>query len=413
MKLTKLEQDLVEAMASLEIIDCHEHLGPERSRIAAEVDVFTLFAHYTRGDLMVTGMSEADYNALFNRAIPLERRWDLFAPHWDNIRWGSYARAALLAAQKFYDVDDINETTYEALSDRMRKANTPGLYERVLKDACNIRTALTQCGSTDLGGTPLLTPVMPMIYETECWEALAHPPFDSDAVVRSLDDYLDAMRRYVVRVKAEGAVGLKMMSNPYQAPSREEALSAFNGLQSGAVARLPVPNPLRDYVVDETIAFATQQDMVVCVHTGYWGDFRTLDPLHMIPILERHPKTRFDIYHLGYPWMREAIMLGKGFPNVWLNLCWTHIISQRFVMIGLNELIDTVPMNKMLAFGGDYGLPVEKVYGHLVMARENIAKVLGERITEGQMTESQALDLARKWFWGNPRELYCLQLQQV
>ena len=103
-------------------------------------------------------------------------------------------------------------------------------------------------------------------------------------------------------------------------------------------------------------------------------------------------------------------MLGKGFPNVWLNLAWTHIISQRFATTGLDEAIDLVPSNKVLAFGGDYGVPVEKVYGHLVMAREDIADALARRISEGQMSETQALDLARKWFWDNPVELYRLQV---
>jgi len=410
MKPLELEQDLVAAMAEFEIIDAHEHLGPEANRVAADVDVFTLFSHYTHADLIVAGMSEADYTSLFSHSIPLDKRWAIFAPYLEQIRWTSYARAALLAAQKFYGFDDINEKTFEPLSMAIQKANTAGIYERVLREACNIRTALTQCGSTDLGGTPLLTPVMPMVYGMERWEELAHPPFEPDAPVRSLDDYLDALRRYVLRVKSEGAVGLKMMSNPYEKPSREQALSAFAQLRDGVEATLPARNPLRDYVVDQTIAFAAQHDLVVAVHTGYWGDFRTLDPLHMIPILERHPATRFDIYHLGYPWVREALMLGKGFPNVWLNLCWTHVISQRFAMAGLDEAIDLIPANKLIAFGGDYGLPVEKTYGHLVMAREDVARVLARRIVEGQFTETQAVDLARKWFWDNPKALYRLDV---
>jgi predicted TIM-barrel fold metal-dependent hydrolase len=247
---------------------------------------------------------------------------------------------------------------------------------------------------------------MPLAYEMERWEAIAHPPFEPTAGVRTLDDYLDALRRYVVRVKSEGAVGLKMMSNPYCQPDRAAALEAFEKLRTGAIECLPPVNPLRDYVIDQTIAFAATQGLVIAVHTGYWGDFRTLDPLHMIPILQRHPNARFDIYHLGYPWVRQAIMLGKGFPNVWLNLCWTHIISQQFVMAALDEAIDLIPMNKILAFGGDYALPVEKVYGHLVMAREDIARVLARRIGDGFFTEEEALNIAHQWFWDNPRQLY-------
>lgn len=96
--------------------------------------------------------------------------------------------------------------------------------------------------------------------------------------------------------------------------------------------------------------------------------------------------------------------------NVWLNLCWTHIISQRFATDGLDEAIDLIPMNKLLAFGGDYGVPVEKVYGHLTMAREDIARVLAGRIASKQMTEEQALTLARMWLWDNPKELYRLSV---
>ncbi|HDZ21587.1 hypothetical protein LCGC14_0452710 [marine sediment metagenome] len=404
-----LETSLYDAMAALDIIDCHEHLGPEKDRVESQVDVFTLFSHYTRGDLLVAGMSEPDFRSLSDHDIPLQRRWELFRPYWQEIRWGSYARAALLAAQKFYEIDDINDSTFELLSERMQQANTPGIYQRVLADTCNIRAALTQCGSTDVG-TPLLKPLMPVFFDTRSWEFLSNEPCVADTEVSSLDNYVEAVRRYVVRVKSEGAVGLKMVSNPYGTPNREEAAAAFDALRADSEMYLADPNPLKDYLADQAIAIGTEEGMVIAVHTGYWGDFRQLDPLHMIPMLQRHEKAKFDIYHLGYPWMREALMLGKGFPNVWLNFCWTHIISQRFAVAGLDEAIDLVPMSKILIFGGDYSMAVEKVYGHLVMAREDIAEVLARRIRRGLISESQALELTRKWFWDNPKDLYSLDL---
>jgi predicted TIM-barrel fold metal-dependent hydrolase len=427
MEMRRAIESLIEAMEEFEIIDCHEHLKPEGQRLRTPVDVFTLFSHYTACDLENAGMPETDFQrvanlslpperrwVLFDQRIPLHHRWQMFKPYWEEIRWGSYARAALLAAERFYGFDDISDATYGPLSEAIQAANQPGLYERVLRGACNIRTALTQCNTTDTG-TPLLTPVMPLVStaELDSWEGLSHPSFDPNAIIRSLDDYLDAVRTYIVRVKSEGAVGMKLWCWPYGTPCREEAVSAFERLHRGGASHASGPgqsNPLLDYVVDQAIGFAAQQDLVIAVHTGYWDDFRLLDPLHMIPILQRHPRARFDIYHLGFPWGRETLMLGKGFPNVWLNLCWTHVISQRFVVSALDEAIDLIPANKILAFGGDYGIPVEKVYGHLVMAREDIAEVLARRILEGRMSEAQALGLARKWFWTNPIELYRLEL---
>jgi uncharacterized protein len=407
---TALEKSLIDALAAIPTIDAHEHLPAERDRTAKQVDVFTLFAHYTHGDLAVAGMNDRQYESLFDRRIPLDTRWELFRPFWKQIRWGSYSRAALLAAERFYGFDDINDATYAPLSEAIAKANTPGIYTRVLRDACNIVTALTQCASTDVD-RPLLTPVMPM-FPDDCrtWRQLTCPARAGDVAVRTLDDYLDVLRDYVSRVKGEGAVGLKMMSNPYENPNREGAITAFESLRSGGVAELPGRNALVDYLTDQAIEIATREDLVVAVHTGYWGDFRTLDPLHMIPILQRHPNTRFDIYHLGYPWVRESLMLGKGFPNVWLNMCWTHIISQEFATSALDEAIDLIPMNKLIAFGGDYGTPVEKAYGHITMAREDVARVLARRIGRKQMTEAQALDLARGWFHDNPAELYRLSI---
>ena len=415
-ELVEVEKSLLEAVEGFEIIDCHEHLLPEKERLKMSVDVFTLFSHYTHGDLILAGMTEVDYQSLFNQNIPLERRWALFEPYWQQIRWGSYARAALLAAKEFYGFEEISSKTYAPLSEAIKRANKSGIYERVLVKACKIRTALTQCRGTQVD-TPLLTPVVEMFHQMDNWEALAHPGFNPDASVRSLDDYLDTLRAYIIRVKTEGAVGLKIISKPYQQPDRQKALSTFEHLRSGKESSPKVsnpifmaPNPLTDYVIDQMISFATQQDLIIAVHTGYWDDFRKLHPLHMIPILQRHPQARFDIYHLGYPWMRETLMLGKGFSNVWLNLCWVHLISQRFATIALDEAIDLLPMNKLLAFGGDYEKPVEKVYGHLVMARENVVGVLAKRIVERQMTESQAIAIARKWFWENPKEFYGLEL---
>jgi len=42
------------------------------------------------------------------------------------------------------------------------------------------------------------------------------------------------------------------------------------------------------------------------------------------------------------------------------------------------------------------------------MAREDIAMVLGRRVDAGLMTDKQAIDVARKWFFENPMELYRL-----
>jgi hypothetical protein len=66
-----------------------------------------------------------------------------------------------------------------------------------------------------------------------------------------------------------------------------------------------------------------------------------------------------------------------------------HIISPNRSRTALSDWLDEVPVNKILGFGGDY-LFVEGVYGHSVIARENIAKVLSLKVDDGIYSVEQA-----------------------
>jgi predicted TIM-barrel fold metal-dependent hydrolase len=125
-------------------------------------------------------------------------------------------------------------------------------------------------------------------------------------------------------------------------------------------------------------------------------------------VFAQYPQVKFEIYHAGHPWVRETGMVAKACPNVWLNLCWSHSLSGRMTRSGLDEWLDLVPANKIIAYGGDTHLWVEWSVGDLVQARENVASVLARRINDGLLKEEQAIDLARLMFYENPADLYGL-----
>jgi hypothetical protein len=105
--------------------------------------------------------------------------------------------------------------------------------------------------------------------------------------------------------------------------------------------------------------------------------------------------ARFDIFHGSYPYVGELAVLAKNFPNVHIDMYWLHIISPHVARQALAEWLDTVPWNRIFGFGGDY-IFAEGVYGHSVIARENISRVLVEKIEEGSFTQKQAVILAQK-----------------
>jgi predicted TIM-barrel fold metal-dependent hydrolase len=409
--MNPLEKRLVQRLAGFTIIDAHEHLGPEAERVSRPVSVFTLFSHYTQTDLKAAGMSEEEYRFIQDEEKPLPARWRTFRPYFERIRWTGYARPASIVAREFYGIDDINDDTYETLSELLARDNTPGLYERILRERCHIELCLTQCGRYGLP-EDVLVPLLPLPVDRFLKRGdVEKASTELNMEVSNLETYVLLAEALLDRWRSRGVVGLKITCRATTNPSHEEASRAFTSLwESGEVAAgSPV---LRDYLFHRLLESAADLNLPVAVHTGIiwnnWSDFTATHPQHLIPLLQQHWRTRFDCYHAGIPWVGTVGVMGKTFPNLWLNLCWCHVISPEMTVRALNEWVDLVPANKIIAFGGDYAVPVEKVYGHLVMARENIARVLGQRIERGLMDEDQALELAHTWFYENPVALYRL-----
>jgi predicted TIM-barrel fold metal-dependent hydrolase len=308
-----------------------------------------------------------------------------------------------------YGFDDINDDTYLPLSERIAAENTPGIYQRMLCDRCGILAALTQCGSTAVD--PPLVPLMPGGYLTEI-RTRKQLEYLADKIgqtkPKNLDDMVLLAEKYLRKWIEEGAVGIKIMSKYNLPPDAVAAEEAFKRMDAGSELRPDEKNfeVLENFLLHRVIDLAAEMDLVIAVHAGMWGDFRLLDSKFMLTLAPAHPQANFDLYHLGSPYVRDTIVIGKNLPNVFLNLCWTHIISQAQTCAGIDELLDQVPVNKVMAFGGDYGRPVEKVVGHLHMAREDFAQVFGRRIDRGMMSFEEAVRILKQWFIENPLRLY-------
>lgn len=159
----------------------------------------------------------------------------------------------------------------------------------------------------------------------------------------------------------------------------------------------------------QILAWADQEQLVLQCHTGYQeGNANTLsnsEPSKLNSLILKYPRVRFDLFHIGYPYSGAFIALGKMFPNVYLNMAWSHILSPVAAKRALEECLLTVPVNKIFAFGGDC-LFFDGVIGHLELARQNVAQVLGNYVDEGVLTEKKAKRIARQIFYESPKAFY-------
>lgn len=121
------------------MFDTHEQLLQERTRIASEVDVFSVFfPHHASSDLVSAGMPQEALGEIRNPRLLLKERWEKSMPFWKRIQNIGYARAVNLAAKGLYGVDGISDDSYLVLTERMKKANVEGLYKWVLREKSRI-----------------------------------------------------------------------------------------------------------------------------------------------------------------------------------------------------------------------------------------------------------------------------------
>ena len=406
MKLSALEQRLVDAIAGFEIVDAHEHLPPEEDYLAFKYCGVNFFAGYVRHDLVSAGMSREFMSHMRDPGYRSpERWWPEIAPYWQHARHTSYSRAARITARDLYGIDEINDQTIGDLSEKIIADNQPGIYQRILRDKCNVRVGITCQPPADLQDDTLLRPMAQLEPERH-WTMDGIEAYGAtwNNEIQSFEDLVAVDSRRLAHLKTQGAVGFKAHSNLRSEPSPNDARRAFAELcDRGSIEN---PAPLADHLFHQALKTAGELDLPVALHSGIWNDFRTDAPTWMIPWAMRHTETRFDLFHLGIPYARQAAVIGKNFPNVYLNLTWCYVISTDITLQMIGELIDLVPVNKIIAFGGDYRCCVQKVYGHLVMARETVARALARHVTNHSFPEDRAIEIGRMWFHDNAAAFY-------
>lgn len=408
-----IKERLIGYIQGLETVDSHEHLRPERERVGRNVDVLTLVSLYAYCDMMSAGLPLEDGAGLWNKnicldeIIPIEERWERVWPYLRNIKYGSYYRATAIALRDIYGIDDLNEGTYLEATERIKALNKPGLYNQILRDRCGIKTCIVQNAMTE-GQDPedLFTPLLSDTASVQLPNTHIITQLSGmyGVSIEDFDTYLECLGRYMEDHRAWGAAGFKIAAWPFVEPDMAAAREAFKVVAGGGAPEKVLESTALDFVLRK----AGEMDWPVAVHCGVWNDYRTVDPKNAIDIVMRYPQTRFDLYHLGMPNARECMFIAKNFANAYLNLCWCYVVSQEISRRCIYEILDTVPVNKVFGFGGDYIWEVENVYGHMVMARETLAEAFSERIERGLLGVEDAEHILKLWLHDNPVGFYGL-----
>ena len=147
-----------------------------------------------------------------------------------------------------------------------------------------------------------------------------------------------------------------------------------------------------DYIVRYYLDRCREHGLVVQVHTGM-ARLEGSSPLLMEPLLQEFPDVVFDLFHGGYPWIRESAALAHNYPNVRLNLAWLPQLSTEVAVAALKEWLEVVPQIDRITWGSDCHT-VEEAYGVLLGARHVVTRALTELVQDGALDLDSALAAA-------------------
>ena len=402
------------------IIDTHEHLLTEEERIqkADKLDFTYLFSQYTIEDLISASNEHGLMGMIFTNSFPLEDRWELFKPFLKEMRNTGYARATLMAARDIYGVEDINDDTYALLSQKIKDASKPGLYREILKEKAKIELSIMDGGHRRFDKefyrhVERFDQFINISSIAKIKELGSHYKVD----IKSLDDFQKALRIAFEEGVSYEMVGVKsgLAYNriiKYDNTQKEQALSIFKKLQQQeSVSKIEI-KAIQDYMMHRVLDLADEYKLPVQIHTGLLsgnGNYITNSkPTHLTNLFMEYPQVNFCLFHSSYPYGAELSVLAKSFPNVFIDMTWSAVISPAYSIRFLDEWLETVPANKIMAFGGDYSI-VELSYAHSVFARRIVSKVLIGKVRSGYLSEEEAKYVAKKILRDNALEIFKLK----
>ncbi len=422
-----LESRLIDALDSFDIFDSHEHFWEEAKRTSDPCDFFKIAEDYALSDIISAGATPDAQRLIRDSKAADDDRWRAFEPFWKFARYTGYGQALRIAARDIYGIEAISGATIARLNAAIRVRNKPGLYREIITRQSRIRA----CVQDDYWNATPRPSDQGYYVSARRFDRFIVPgtPEDIKALEKLTDTSIVDLRtlkqatarsfeQNLAAGMATVKVGLAYMRELlFHEISGTDAARDFEALMR---RERPIPEGFRrnmvrpfrnleDHMLHYVVELADAHGIPVQIHTGLHAGNRDVitnsRPTLLTNVFLLHPKVQFDLFHISYPYQAELCELTKSFPNVFADFCWAYVISPATAARTLDEFLDTVPVNKIMGFGGDYHYP-ELSYAHLKIAKRIVAQTLAARVTNGFCTEEEAVGIGRLLLHDNAEALF-------
>ncbi len=234
-------------------------------------------------------------------------------------------------------------------------------------------------------------------------------------------DYLEFIVRVLADNQKKGGIAMKFevayfRPTTFSDPTREQAEDIYQHYSSGGIPSEKDYRTFQDYIFRFLVIQGGRLNLPVHIHTaagiGNYFNFSESNIMNLESVLRdpRYHSTTFVMIHGGYPLEREAIWLA-ALKNVYLDSSLGELIQypsafKNTLKMWLETFPDKItfgtdcfPYNEVLGAEESYWLGAES-------SRTALAAALAEMISENEITEARALELAHAYLHDTAVKLY-------
>jgi len=401
-------------------IDTHDHIPPFdliRGRVETE-----------RGrGMTLHSLWQSSYYTWYNplTAWPKSGKFDDWwqqAKHdFDNARATGFYRYQIPAFSDLYgvDFDTISDEQARTLNDRIfdHYRDRKWIYE-VITGRANIELMVMDPNWNRLGFDQLEYPfAVSTVNVTALMRGVHTLDFDpndspfrfaaaENLKVDSLDDYIAVVERIMAVGKSKGAVCLKT-TTAYERTLDFENVSKERAEKAWGRPRVQSPaediKAFQDYVMWRIVELCAKLDLPFQIHTGH-ARVQGSNPMLLLDMIAANPKTKFILFHGGYPWVGETGAIVTRHKNVWIDSVWLPTISPTMAKRAFQEWLEVMGSNRIM-WGAD-AHHAEGIYAATEVTRRCLAEALAEKVERGEVREEHALRIGRQIMRDNALELF-------
>src|SRR5215470_1427784 len=236
-----------------------------------------------------------------------------------------------------------------------------------------------------------------------------------------LAGYLKFITAVVEADQKAGGVGLKFevayfRSLHFDDPTEQEAATIYSKYRGSGVPEAAEYRRFQDFIFRFLLREAGRLGLPVQIHTAVGGgDYFNLEQgnvMNLENILRdpRYERVKFILLHGGYPFERQGIWLAAR-KNVYLDssLMGIFLLPEEFKR-SLRQWLELFP--DKIVFGSDAfplsdALGAEESYWLATQsARTALAAALAEMVSSGEISEEQALKMARDYLHNTAAGIY-------